>query len=496
MKHDLRFDPSSYEIRSDASMGEPVVYRAFEQIVYCATPVDPIQTLNLYVPEDYYSGTEHNGYTIHTAPIFMPNTVGGYLPGPADSPGKDRFGRPNAVLHALEHGYIVACIGVRGRTSGRNTNEFFEGSKAQTAVQETGRAVGKAPAFITDLKAGIRWLRYNRDLLPGDTEHIITTGTSAGGALSALAGTSGNSREYAQDLAAIGALEERDDIFAANCFCPIHNLENSDIAYEWMFCGHDEFSTLRFSVQDGKVVQKGTTGQQTEEQRKISAELKALFPGYLNHLELKDEQGNALTLDRGGKGSFLEAVRTQVIRSAQKELDTHHTASALHEMAMKGSEVEQQSYLTIRNGKIIDLDWEGFVSTIKRMKTAPAFDALDLSSPENEEFGTQTIERRHFTEYAVGHSKVCGEMAEDDLIRKMNPLYFIGKADTAKHWRIRHGTYDRDTSLAIPFILATMLQNHGFEVDFAYPWGLPHSGDYDLKELFEWIDRICSTNIL
>lgn len=56
----------------------------------------------------------------------------------------------------------------------------------------------------------------------------------------------------------------------------------------------------------------------------------------------------------------------------------------------------------------------------------------------------------------------------------------IGRADTAKYWRIRHGSFDRDTSLAIPVILATMLENNGCDVDFHLPWGLPHSGDYDI----------------
>lgn len=65
-----------------------------------------------------------------------------------------------------------------------------------------------------------------------------------------------------------------------------------------------------------------------------------------------------------------------------------------------------------------------------------------------------------------------------------------GKDDTTKNWRIRHGAFDRDTSIAIPVILATMLKNKGYEVDFALPWGLPHSGDYDLEELFTWIDKL------
>lgn len=178
-------------------------------------------------------------------------------------------------------------------------------------------------------------------------------------------------------------------------------------------------------------------------------------------------------------------------QSAQRELETHHTAQKLSMLAVKGSEVEQQTYLTIKDGRVTALDWDGFRGAILRMKTAPAFDALDMMSPENEEFGTESIERCHFTAYSQAHDTVGGTLAEPELIAKMNPLTFIGKADTAKHWRIRHGAYDRDTSLAIPFILATTLKNHGFDVDFAYPWGLPHSGDYDLDELFGWIDDLC-----
>ena len=30
-----------------------------------------------------------------------------------------------------------------------------------------------------------------------------------------------------------------------------------------------------------------------------------------------------------------------------------------------------------------------------------------------------------------------------------------------------------------------------YNVDFDLPWGQGHGGDYDLDELFAWIDRIC-----
>lgn len=73
----------------------------------------------------------------------------------------------------------------------------------------------------------------------------------------------------------------------------------------------------------------------------------------------------------------------------------------------------------------------------------------------------------------------------------LNPVRYIGRADTAPHWRIRHGTWDRDTAAAIPVILALLLRKGGYDVDFLLPWGLPHSGDYDLDELFAWIDGLC-----
>ena len=83
-------------------------------------------------------------------------------------------------------------------------------------------------------------------------------------------------------------------------------------------------------------------------------------------------------------------------------------------------------------------------------------------------------------------------MADAMSVKMMNPMAYIGakEASNAQHWRIRHGTIDRDTSLAIPVILATQLQGSGKHVDFALPWNRPHSGDYDLEELFAWAEKV------
>jgi len=40
-------------------------------------------------------------------------------------------------------------------------------------------------------------------------------------------------------------------------------------------------------------------------------------------------------------------------------------------------------------------------------------------------------------------------------------------------------------------MLAAKLRANGVDTDLAYPWGIPHAGDYDIGELLNWIDGIC-----
>lgn len=492
MADTLKFNTEQYELKTCERDGKKIEFRVFMGIVYCANPVNEIQKMNIFVPEKFYYGKEINGYNIKTAPIFIPNTVGGYMEGPLDEPGLDFLGRTNTLFKALEHGYIAVAPGIRGRNTGAKSEEFFVGSKATSENKNRKeKMVGKAPALIVDMKAVVRYLRHNKNVIPGDVEKIITSGTSAGGALSSLAGATGNAIEFKKYLERIGAADERDDIFAANCYCPIHNLENADAAYEWLFNGQNEFHKMKFENKDGKVKMTPVSGMMTEEQKRMSDELKTLFPSYINSLGLKDIEGNILTLESDGEGSFKEYVKKWIIASAQKELNTHDSGTRLRKLAVPGSEIDAQDYLVVEEGTVIDFDWDKFVDKITRMKVTPAFDAVDLDSPENEEFGDESVFARHFTKYSLANDKTDGELASDEKIKLLNPTKFIGYADTAEHWRIRQGAFDRDTSLAIPVILATLLQNRGYDVDFALPWGLPHSGDYDTEELFSWIDTLC-----
>ena len=486
----LDFNRSAYTQETYTLNGQSVAVHAYRNIVYVQNPKSvKQQSMNIFIPEAYFSNGTINGYTKDTAPIFMPNGVGGYLPGNAGEPRENdpMTKGPNAILTALSKGYVVAAPAIRGRT---------------TVGDDGTTYVGKAPAFIVDYKAAVRYLRHNAHQLPaGDTEKIISNGTSAGGALSALLGATGNAKEYEPYLNEIGAAQERDDIFASSVYCPITNLEHADMAYEWMFNGVNNYYMAMWQLQDlaargkSKELLLGGPPQaidandsknhmqskqelfMTDEEIAISKVLKDAFPTYVNSLFLKDSTGKRLTLDNKGKGSFQDYIKRKYMESAQDALN-------------KGIDISSATWVKVKDGKVTDVDLAEYAKVATRMKAAPAFDKLDMSSAENDEFGTNTNIPKHFSRISKEHGTSSTTMADEETIRLLNPMNFIGSAKTAQHYRIRHGAIDRDTSLAIPAILALKLAERGVDVNFYSPWNRGHGGDYDLPELFDWIDSI------
>ena len=78
----------------------------------------------------------------------------------------------------------------------------------------------------------------------------------------------------------------------------------------------------------------------------------------------------------------------------------------MSDLAVPGSDIEKQGYITFEENQVKKIDADAYVKKITRMKPTPAFDALSLESPENEEFGDDEVMARHFTEFAEKHSKV------------------------------------------------------------------------------------------
>ena len=171
------------------------------------------------------------------------------------------------------------------------------------------------------------------------------------------------------------------------------------------------------------------------------------------------------------------------------------------------------------------LTWDGEKATIadldtyvlnhrRRMKPCTSFDKLDMDSGENQAFGTPEQDYVHYVpdlaeaiaqlkdsypaeyaKYYEAYATVADDAALAERVRLLNPLSFIGteeKSTQAKHYRIRVGASDADTSLSVAMTLALKLQNAECgTVDYALVWDQPHSeADYP-GDVLAWIDSIC-----
>lgn len=262
-------------------------------LVYCAKPqATEYESLAVYVPGAYMQGVKNpdgtytcqinpkakvGNYTTVTAPVVMPVNTGGYAaqkaPSSYDGTGLSTY---------LSQGFVYVYAGCRGRSNGTNPDG--------TAYD------GGAPWGVTDLKAAVRYLRCNDSLIPGNKNRIFTFGHSGGDAQSALMGATGDSEMYMPYLSSIGALMKdsqgkplSDAIDGAMCWCPITNLTQADLSYEWMM---------------GQFSSEGTRAYGTWT-RSLSRDMARAYADSLNRMGFRDEQGNVLTLTQSESGIYM-----------------------------------------------------------------------------------------------------------------------------------------------------------------------------------------------
>ena len=269
-----KIDMTKWQYNSD----DKVYYQI--GISYCSNPSnESYEKLAVFVPADYFEATDNGdgtytcslksdatvgSNTAATAPIVMPINTPGYSAQKALSDYTD-------VSDYTDQGFIYVHAGCRGRDDG-------------------------APAGVTDLKAAIRYIRYNSGVIAGDTESIFTFGMSGGGAQSAIVGATGDSELYNDYLTAIGAVEGVNDAVAGSmCWCPITNLDTADASYEWMM------GTTRSGLSD--------------EEQQISDKLAEAYAEYVNKSGFKDESGNALTLTASSSGIYQSGTYYDYIKS-------------------------------------------------------------------------------------------------------------------------------------------------------------------------------------
>lgn len=525
----LTFDATDYTTVNVTVDGESVAVRQY-RIVYVANPLaagssstrfgqplditDPytFQTMIVSVPESALEDQQ-------TALYFMVNN-GGWFNSPVATDVSDGAefvsdSDTDNVGAALKAGYVLVDVGTRSRGA-RGVN---------------GDWIGKAPAPVVDAKAAIRYLRLNDATMPGSAERIVVTGTSGGGGLTSAVAASGNSADYLPFLSAIGAAGVtgaddtlastiNDDVFAAVAYCPINNLGNADAGYEW------QYNAIRSDDNTGAL---NGVAYSEGPQPAASSAIAAMFPDYLASLGLTNADGTALTAD---------TINDETIAFLKEEIERQIAAGTAVPAFGENFEVTQRGttysipndWLTLNgsgtSATVAEIDFEKFltfVTTPISLKTVVAFDAGAVTgnpsiSGETNLFGSDSYEYSNFIEWSWNNNEVQADgsgpddtgMEWDEYIaseygselatqlKLINPLEYLGTdADTAPYWYVRHGMIDRDTAFAMQTLLYQAIRNDDSvqDVNFAFPYLVPHSGNYDVQEAFSWIaDTLATAN--
>ena len=484
------------------------------KVVYAANVVSEAhQFMNVYVPAAYLEKGECCGYTADTAPIVLLNDCMGWN---SSMPG-------GVNPQYIAAGFVFISCGARSRDLG---------------------ALGKAPTAVVDLKSAVRMLRLNADLIPGDEERIVSIGTSGGGQMSSILGASGNMEEYYSYLyengaAGISKLEDGtyvstidDDIFAAQCYCPITDLANGDLAYAWMRSGAGD---------TGFVGMFGGGAEFDELQLTLQARMADAYCDYVNRLGLVNADGEPLSADGVTSGSYYQQILDNISASfntfVEKQtfpysivlgfgpMATTITYNTMDELMATYSNTEAW-LVQNADGSYSITDLAAFIkgTNLVRNKNIPGYDPMDRSE-ENNAFGTADQTAVH---YSASTAAVMAEMLKDeslkdliaeeyaaifnDYITEANDPYVLNQtylmnstqilldtasgkqdADFAAHWRIRSGTADEHASFSVGYNLSLAAGMAGADVDYTLVWGMVHGdGEGATTGTFvEWVNEIC-----
>ena len=500
-KYNISFRSAKKTVLNVSVDGQPVkvCWYVDNYVKHPNRPQD--QLINVYIPEN----------ATKDSPIMFYVNNGGWIansyPDNTIADGKDYNGTHDKVGVALKEGYVVVSYGCR--------------SRADEPVD--GRFLGHSPATMTDTKAAIRYLRYNRKSLPaGDVEKIFITGTSGGGALSTLIAASGNSPDFYPSLYEIGAagvdLEKDgtysskdgcgDNVLGVIGYCPITDLGHACAAYEWLYG-----DTRRIMYITGEM------NYPTVDQNSVisaSAALAEQYVGYIDGLGLKDEEGNPLT--SANFKDYIAGLMHKEIALTISEIGADQMLKDIEKNTRRGTRMNN-GWLMFNEDGSYDYDLDKhlyYVAKYTTLKPAPAFSNKGLfvtHMNEDSLFGTDEVPYCPFNEYSWNNDKEDNGVGKDETgmtwdeymeteegralalqIKMTSAIDYLleGTSDIAPYWYVRHGMDDRDTSFAVEALLFNAIQNNPKVNDsnVGFAWLKPHSGDYDVPEAYSWLKKI------
>jgi hypothetical protein len=379
------------------------------------------------------------------------------------------------IPRVLAEGYVFVSPGARGR---------------ETVSDGVYVGRGELPMSIIDLKAAIRYLHYNKGVIPGDPDKIIADGTSSGGGMSALLGVTGNSRHYDKYLIELGAAPARDDIYCSVVNSPITDFQHIDIAYEWMF-SPDRVKGL-FADDPTSAAMSRAMGKRYE--------------AYVNSLELKHPE-TGTPIGFGEADTYTPYFLEQMSRSA-----TLYLSSLSPEDRQVWLSDERNQGVVTWNGQRAEitslsafLNW----NSGRWMRYIGCFDGFDAQpSRENQAFGTVDGKNGHFSVNMgeiistfpgyeqTGQDWIASARQNDRAEYLVNPMNFIGtdeRADIAPLWYMRCGAH-HETTLNLFLNLVLRLQNHtNAHINARYSWTMRHTAISNIQadETFAFLNAHC-----
>ena len=500
---------------------------------YAANPADPdYENLAIYVPGAYLKATANSDGTTYTATLDPKGSVGAYsartapIVVPVNTPGYSAQAPAAAydyddVAQYLAAGFVYVWPGMRGTSSSTST------------------LTGDAPWGVTDLKAALRYLRYNRGVLPGDTDNIFLFGMSGGGAQDTVAGASGDSALYLPYLRSIGAAthdahgrELSDAVAGVMAWCPITSLHEANLSYEW--------NMGQFASTDTRAAGTWTSA--------YSSDLANAWATYVNRLGLRDVHGRRLELTESGSGIYLAGsyydYLISVITHSLNDFLSYTTFPYTYTTGGMGGPppgagagpgtgaptststtyATVEDYIAYLNTASTWVTYDSAANTVKVLnlggfvtsqkvasKPVGAFDGYSREQTENGVFGLGLDAPSHFApltrdviaanqaKYATysdwdssyGARAYDSDFAQRDnagedvawRVDAYNPLYFLSPAfdgyrrsHVAPHWRIRTGIMQGDTANTTEINILLALRNYGVrDVDFATVWAQAHT---------------------
>lgn len=482
------------------------------------------QKLSIYVPE----GADENSPI-----IFYVNNAGWFMDAYSDrrqvEDGAEYSSTSDTdeIGKGLASGYVIVSYGCRGR------NDSFG---------EDGKMVSHSPATMVDTKAVIRYLRHNQDILPaGNTDRIVITGTSGGGALSTIIASSGNSEDFYEGLYEIGAAgmdknddgtytsSINDDIFATIAYCPINDLREASQAYDWTY----QNARKRLIEEDRlDAFQDPFTDDFTpDDMLEASESLAKDYADYVDTLGLKLDDGTDLTSEN--LQSAVIDFLNDSLADAAENVGEEQMKEDLAGNAMYSDTNTTEAYNTNsddwadflefdENGVPTITDYEQylyFVSRNQPLKVTPAFSNAGLGNAQQNEdnlYGSEDSAYCPFTRYSWDNDKEENGYGLDETgltwdeylateegqeltkqLELSSPIPYLRSdenGDSAPYWYVRHGMRDRDTSFALQTVLYYSLKNDDSikDIDFLLPWLEPHSGDYDVQRAYTWLADVLS----